>query len=49
MIERKHLKEAIGAALRANPAVALLGPRQCGKTTLARMLGKRDLRAALTS
>jgi predicted AAA+ superfamily ATPase len=38
MIVRKHLKEAIGAALRANPAVALLGPRQCGKTTLARML-----------
>lgn len=27
--------------LRANPAVALIGPRQCGKTTLARGLGGR--------
>ena len=24
------------------PAVALLGPRQCGKTTLARQLAKRS-------
>ncbi len=29
------------ARLRQFPAVALLGPRQCGKTTLARALGAR--------
>lgn len=28
------------AALRRSPVTALLGPRQCGKTTLARMLGR---------
>jgi uncharacterized protein len=38
MIKRPHLQELIVRALRTSPAVALLGPRQCGKTTLARML-----------
>jgi len=30
--------ERLRAGLRASPAVALIGPRQCGKTTLARQL-----------
>ncbi len=34
---RRHLLER----LKHSPAVALLGPRQCGKTTLARSLGGR--------
>ena len=38
MIERIALKEAVFAAMRTNPVVAILGPRQCGKTTLARMI-----------
>jgi uncharacterized protein len=38
MIERDTLKEAVAAALAANPVVAILGPRQCGKTTLARAI-----------
>ncbi|MCX6565015.1 MAG: ATP-binding protein [Candidatus Aminicenantes bacterium] len=39
-IER-HLEDKIVAALRVNPAVALLGPRQCGKSTLAGKLAER--------
>jgi predicted AAA+ superfamily ATPase len=36
MIKRTALKTRIQAALKRSRAVALLGPRQCGKTTLAR-------------
>ena len=36
--ERPTLTARVRSALRANPIVALLGPRQCGKTTLARMV-----------
>lgn len=36
MIARGGLKRRIARALRRSRAVALLGPRQCGKTTLAR-------------
>jgi predicted AAA+ superfamily ATPase len=35
-VERPGFLAAIDAALRHSPVVALLGPRQCGKTTLAR-------------
>ena len=35
-IRRVDLSAALGAALRRSPAVALVGPRQVGKTTLAR-------------
>lgn len=35
MIRRTRYLKAISAALAHNPACALLGPRQCGKTTLA--------------
>ena len=38
MIQRTEIKEYIQAALKRSRAVALLGPRQCGKTTLAREL-----------
>lgn len=38
LIPRPHLISLLRDRLRHNPAVALLGPRQCGKTTLARML-----------
>ena len=37
MIERPAYLKAISERLGSNPVVALLGPRQCGKTTLARM------------
>lgn len=42
MIARDQLLRRIRSSIRHNPAVALLGPRQCGKTTLARMLVKTD-------
>jgi predicted AAA+ superfamily ATPase len=35
----RHAHALLLQRLAANPAVALLGPRQCGKTTLARSLG----------
>ncbi len=38
MIERRQDRQALRAALRRSRVVALLGPRQCGKTTLAREL-----------
>ncbi len=37
-IQRDDLTKSVGQALRQNPVVALIGPRQCGKTTLARQL-----------
>lgn len=36
MIERKRFLQQISDAFKIHPIVALLGPRQCGKTTLAR-------------
>lgn len=38
MLKRSRLLSRVRAGLKAGPAVALLGPRQCGKTTLARQL-----------
>ena len=38
MLERPSLESAVHAALSRSPAVALVGPRQVGKTTLARTL-----------
>lgn len=35
-IERRALRERVRRSLRDSPVVALVGPRQCGKTTLAR-------------
>ena len=38
MIQRNSYKESIVRALKRAPVCALLGPRQCGKTTLAKIL-----------
>lgn len=40
MIERTHYVQQASNALQHFPACALLGPRQCGKTTLALELKK---------
>jgi predicted AAA+ superfamily ATPase len=40
MLKRPQLLARLRAGLRTSPAVALLGPRQCGKTTLARRLAR---------
>lgn len=44
MIPRPRPRAEIGRVLAHNPVCVLLGPRQCGKTTLARevMRGRRD-------
>jgi len=45
VINRPLVLRRLVTALGRSPVTALLGPRQCGKTTLARMLGqKRKLR-----
>jgi len=38
MLERTALRDSVHAALARSPAVALVGPRRVGKTTLARGL-----------
>lgn len=38
MVERKNLLEQVRYALEHNRVVALIGPRQCGKTTIARQI-----------
>ena len=38
MIERREARAHIARLFRVHPAVAIEGPRQCGKTTLARMI-----------
>lgn len=40
MIDRPAYLQKIKTALKRSPITALLGPRQCGKTTLARFLGQ---------
>lgn len=42
MISRINLVRTVRSALRRSRAVALIGPRQCGKTTLARQLVESD-------
>lgn len=42
MINRVHDRQLIKTALRRSRVVALLGPRQCGKTTLAREFAAVD-------
>jgi len=39
-LERRALRERVQRSLRDNPVVALVGPRQCGKTTLAREIAR---------
>jgi uncharacterized protein len=43
MLKRPHYLNAIEERLKANPVVALLGPRQGGKTTLARQIKRADI------
>lgn len=38
MVKRENLVREVRSALKRSRAVALIGPRQCGKTTLARQL-----------
>jgi predicted AAA+ superfamily ATPase len=42
LIERIDAIDRIKSGFRVHPIVALLGPRQCGKTTLARMIGESE-------
>src|SRR5579884_2122092 len=37
-IERADILDRVRRAIRANPVTVLYGPRQCGKTTLARQI-----------
>lgn len=39
MLDRPHYSNLLDLSFRVHPGVALLGPRQCGKTTLARHYG----------
>lgn len=41
MIRRPDYLKQIESGLRTSPLTALLGPRQCGKTTLARQISSR--------
>ena len=40
MIERRVLLSRVRQAVRTNPVIVLYGPRQCGKTTLARQVAR---------
>ena len=42
MIPRPSAMARVRTLFRAHPCVAILGPRQCGKTTLARILGAEE-------
>lgn len=42
MIPRPIAFDRISAVFRVHPVAALLGPRQCGKTTLAKMIAERE-------
>lgn len=42
LIKRPRALEELQRALRRSPIVALLGPRQCGKTTLARQVARAE-------
>lgn len=41
MIDRPYLRQEVEFGLQEYPVTAILGPRQCGKTTLARSISKR--------
>ena len=47
MIERPEAIRRIYNLFRSQPCVAILGPRQCGKTTLARMLATDEPECAI--
>ncbi|MCX6249563.1 MAG: AAA family ATPase [Bacteroidetes bacterium] len=39
MVQRKKLREKIEKAIKRSVITTILGPRQCGKTTISRMIG----------
>ncbi len=41
-VQRKNLEQRIAQAIRDYPVTLLLGPRQCGKTSLARRIGEEQ-------
>lgn len=45
LLDRDALKQAVTVALARSPVTALLGPRQAGKTTLARQIAKSSREA----
>ena len=45
LIDRPAAMRRVEDSFRVHPAVALVGPRQCGKTTLARMIAGNYSRA----
>lgn len=47
MVPRPRAVERIRSILRVHPVAALLGPRQCGKTTLARLLAEGEERSTI--
>jgi predicted AAA+ superfamily ATPase len=42
MVQRTELLRQVEYSLKRNPVTAILGPRQCGKTTLAREIGRQE-------
>ena len=42
MISRPEYIQQVRQAFKIHPVVALLGPRQCGKTTLARIIAQQE-------
>jgi hypothetical protein len=42
MIQRPQAMKAVATALEESAVCALIGPRQCGKTTLARQIGEKQ-------
>ena len=42
MINRDELLQQVKYGLKRSPVTAILGPRQCGKTTLAREIGRQE-------
>src|SRR5712692_5795683 len=40
MLKRTDLDQQVRRAIKANPVTAIYGPRQCGKTTLARQIAE---------
>lgn len=47
LIPRPLARRRIELSFRAHPAVALLGPRQCGKSTLARAIAEAAAEATI--
>jgi len=42
MVDRPQAVERVRDLFRTHPGVAILGPRQCGKTTLARVIASEE-------